>query len=323
MQFVLLAITVAATTADYPMVEPFGVDSDRAGNWYIVEHKGERVLRASGGKVTVFAGTGEVGRSGDGGPAAQAKMYDPHGIVLTRDGRTMYVADTRNHQVRRIDMKSGLISTIAGTAAEGFSGDGGPATAATFKGTFGIALSHDERSLYVADLGNKRIRRVDLKSGLIGTLAGNGTGGIPEDGAAAAGAPLVDPRAVAADSKGNVYILERNGNALRVVDRAGKIRTLIRPGSIQPDLKGPKHLCVDRRDNVIIADAENHLIRRFDVRTGITTTIAGTGAKGSKVVEDDPLRTELNRPHGVFVNRAGELYISDSYNHRILKMRLP
>jgi streptogramin lyase len=133
----------------------------------------------------------------------------------------------------------------------------------------------------------------------------------------------VDPRAVAADSKGNVYILERNGNALRVVDRAGKIRTLIRPGSIQPDLKGPKHLCVDRRDNVIIADAENHLIRRFDVRTGITTTIAGTGAKGSKVVEDDPLRTELNRPHGVFVNRAGELYISDSYNHRILKMRLP
>ncbi|MDX1982351.1 MAG: hypothetical protein SFV51_18905 [Bryobacteraceae bacterium] len=323
MHTVLLAalITVAATTGDYPMVEPFGVDFDRAGNWYIVEHKGERVLRVSGGKITIFAGTGEVGRSGDGGPAARAKMFDPHGIAITRD--SMYVADTRNHVVRRIDMKSGIIATVAGTGEEGFAGDGGAAAEAKFKGTFGIALSHDEKSLYIADLGNKRIRRVDLPSRRITTFAGNGQSGVPEDGAAAAQSPLLDPRAVAADSKGNVYILERNGNALRVVDRAGRIRTLIKPGSIEPDLRGPKHLCVDRRGNVIIADAENHLIRKYDPKTGVTTTIAGTGGKGNTVEENDPLKTGLNRPHGVFVNRAGELYISDSYNHRVLKMKLP
>lgn len=305
------SIAVVATRQDYPMIEPFGVDFDKAGNWYIVEHKGERILKVAKGRISVFAGTGEAGRSGDGGPAAQARMFDPHGIAITRDAKTMYVADTRNHLVREIDVKRGVISTVAGTGEEGFAGDGGPALKARFKGTFGIALSHDEKSLYIADLGNKRVRRVDLRTGNIDTVAG----GVNN--------PLQDPRAVAADSKGNLYILERNGNALRVLDPAGNLRTVIAPGTVKPDLKGPKHLCIDRRDAVIIADAENHLIRRYQPKDGSTVILAGTGAKGDRVVENDPLRTELNRPHGVYVNRAGDLYISDSYNHRILKMRLP
>jgi len=131
----------------------------------------------------------------------------------------------------------------------------------------------------------------------------------------------VDPRAVTADGKGNVYILERNGNALRVVDRAGSIRTLIKPGDIAPDLKGPKHLCLDRNGDVIIADAENHLVRRYSIKTGKTTTIAGTGEKGDRVDAANPLQTLLNRPHGVFVRKDGTLYITDSYNHRILKVK--
>ncbi|MBS1825069.1 MAG: hypothetical protein JST93_07090 [Acidobacteria bacterium] len=305
------------------MNEPFGVDFDGDGNWYVVEHKGEVILRirAKGLATTVYAGTGEVGNAGDSGPAAKARFFDPHGIAITRDSAWMYVADTRNHTVRRIDRKTGIITTIAGTGQEGFSGDGGPAAQATFRGTFGIALSPDDRALYIADLGNKRVRKVDLRTGIVTSVAGNGEAGVPSDGAAAKDGPLQDPRAVAVDSKHRVYILERNGNALRVIERDGTIRTLIAPGTVTPNMKGPKHLCIDRQDRVVIADAENHLIRRFDPQSGATTTIAGTGTKGASIHADDPLRTELNRPHGVFVNRSGEIYVADSYNHRILRVR--
>jgi sugar lactone lactonase YvrE len=151
-------------------------------------------------------------------------------------------------------------------------------------------------------------------------VAGNGTKGIPADGSRAVDSPLEDPRAVAVDSKGIVYIVERGGNALRAVDKKGIIRTLITPSQAAPTLKGPKHLCVDSNDNVIIADTENHIIRRYNPRDGSLVTIAGSGAKGSRVDPADALKTELNRPHGVVFSPSGDLYISDSDNHRILKL---
>jgi sugar lactone lactonase YvrE len=233
----------------------------------------------------------------------------------------MYVADTRNHRIRKIDLSSGTVSTIAGNGQAGFSGDNGDATQASFNGTFAIALHPKGDRLYVADLGNRRVRRIDLKSGIVTTVAGNGQKGVPTDGAVAVDSPLVDPRAVAVDGQDNVYILERGGNALRVVGRDGRIRTLIAPGSISPDLNGPKHLTVDRKGEVIIADAENHLIRRYSPSTGKTTTIAGTGTRGTHIDSENPLKTELNRPHGVAFDSTGTLYISDSYNHRILRIR--
>ena len=308
-------------------VEPFAVAFDKQGNWYVCEHKGERIVRIDkAGKATVLAGTGQTGYSGDGGKATQATLFDPHGIVITAD-QQMYVADTRNHTVRKIDLKTGFISTVAGSGKAGYSGDGGPATKAEFDGTFAIDVDPTGRNLYVADLGNKRVRKIDLKSGVTTTIAGSGEKGVPQDGADAPASPLADPRAVAADSKGNVYILERGGNALRVVDRKGKIRTLIAPAAsasatakVEPDLNGPKHLCVDRKGQVIIADAENSLIRKYDPKSGETSIIAGTGKPGRDIVADDPLKTQLNRPHGVFVHPSGALYISDSYNHRILKL---
>jgi len=209
--------------------------------------------------------------------------------------------------------------SVAGNGQKGYSGDGGPATEAAFSGIFAIDLSPDGENLYVADLANRRVRRIALRSGIVTTVAGNGEQGVPADGARAATSPLVDPRAVAVDGEGNVYILERRGNALRVVDKHGRIRTLIKPGDITPDLKGPKHLCVDRNGNVIIADAENHLVRLYNTQTGATTTIMGTGEPGDRTNATDALRTQLNRPHGVYVSADGALYVSDSYNHRILK----
>jgi len=319
----------ANTALSAKFVEPFAVAFDKQGNWYVCEHKGERIVRIDkAGKASVLAGTGQTGYSGDGGEATEATMFDPHGIVITAD-QQMYVADTRNHTVRKIDLKTGLISTVAGTGKAGYSGDGGPATKAEFNGTFAIDVDPSGRNLYIADLGNRRVRRIDLKSGIVTTIAGNGEKGVPQDGADAASSPLADPRAVAADSKGNVYVLERGGNALRVVDKKGKIRTLIAPANnaststattVAPDLNGPKHLCVDRGDNVIIADAENNLVRKFDPKTGKTLTIAGTGQPGKEIVTGDPVKTQVHRPHGVFVHPSGTLYISDSYNHRILKL---
>jgi sugar lactone lactonase YvrE len=309
-----------APARDIRLIEPFAVDFGPDGEWYICEFKGERILRVDrSGSASVFAGTGQPGNIGDGGDAAKAMLRDPHGIVIAKNG-TMYVADTLNHTIRRIDLKSRIITTIAGTGEKGAGGDGGPALKASFNGTFGIALHPGGDRLYIADLANRRVRALDLRKGTVQTLAGNGESRAPADGNAAQSSPLVDPRAVAVDSKATVYILERNGNALRRVDAAGRIYTVISPGAVQPDLNGPKHLCIDRQDRVIIADAENHLIRRYDPKTGQTTTIAGTGRKGDRIDPSDPLKTELNRPHGVTVDRSGALWVSDSYNHRILRI---
>ncbi|MDA2928977.1 hypothetical protein MYX84_03345 [Acidobacteria bacterium AH-259-O06] len=301
------------------LIEPFGVDFDQQGNWYICQYKGQKVSKVDPrGIITLFAGTGEKTYGGDGGPAQYAELNDPHSLYIK--DKHMYVADTRNHRVRKIDLKTGIITTIAGTGEAGYSGDGGPANQARFNGTFDLALDAAGEKLYVADLNNRRVRLVDLKSGDVTTVAGNGTQGVPKDGANAVRSPLVDPRAVTLDSSGNLYILSRRGNALRLVDKKGKIRTVIGPGDIRPDMNGPKHLCLDLQGNIIIADSENHLIRRYSPKGGKVVTIAGTGEKGNRLVADDPLKTQLNRPHGVYVHPSGALYISDSNNHRVLKM---
>jgi DNA-binding beta-propeller fold protein YncE len=289
---------------DIRFVEPFGVAFDRAGNLYVIEYKGNRLIKIdAAGRTSLVAG-------------ADA-FNEPHAIVA--NGDEMFIADTHNNRVLRMDVASGEMVSVAGNGQKGFSGDGGPATDAAFNGIYAIDLAPDGENLYVADLTNRRVRRIDLKSGVVTTVAGNGEQGVPQDGALAAAGPLVDPRAVTADAEGNVYILERRGNALRVVDKGGRIRTLIKPGDITPDLNGPKHLCIDQNGNVIIADAENHLLRLYNTRTGVTTTIMGTGEAGDGTNAADPLRTQLRRPHGVYVNSDGVLYVSDSYNHRILK----
>ncbi len=302
------------------LVEPFSTGFDPSGNLYICEYQGQSITRQGrDGVEQRFAGTGVKGFSGDGGPAGTAQLNDPHSIFTSRTG--MYIADTMNHRVRKVGWTTGVITTIAGNGTEGFSGDGGPALEAQFHGVYSIAVNINETAVYVADLENRRIRRIDLKTGIIATVAGNGTKGVPEDGAVATQSPLVDPRAVAVDNRENVYILERGGNALRIVGRDGKIKTLIGPKTVTPPLNGPKDLCVGRDGTIIIADAENNLIRRFDAKSSTLSTIVGTGRKGDKLVPIDPLATEVFRPHGVRMGPGGDLIITDSYNHRVLRLR--
>jgi streptogramin lyase len=171
---------------------------------------------------------------------------------------------------------------------------------------------------------------MDLVTGIVMAVAGNGQAGVPSDGAEALNAPLVDPRAVMPDANGGFYILERNGNALRYVDRTGKIKTVVGTGAkglsgdggpgLQATMTGPKYLTLDRDGSVLIADAENHVIRRYDPKSGQITRVAGTGKAGAGGVGGDPRQCELRRPHGVTVGPDGALYITDSYNDRILKI---
>ncbi len=308
---------------------PFGVDLSQPGNVYFVEMIGQRVCRVDGkGRLAVVAGSGKKGNAGDGGPALKAEFNGPHSLAVMPDG-DIYLADTWNNRVRKIDARTGVINSFAGTGEKGFGGDGGPAAKAKFGGVYCVALDPRRERLFVADLDNRRIRTIDLKSGVVTTVAGNGEKGVPEDGAEAVKAPLVDPRAVAVDAKGNVYILERAGHALRVMDSQGKIRTVAgtgKPGASgegdarQATLNGPKHLCIDAAGNVLIADTENHLIRRYLPGTGKIVRVAGTGKKGNAGLGGAPEKVELSQPHGVYFSSAGVLYIADSSNDRVLKI---
>ena len=309
---------------------PFAVDADRDGNFYIAELTGQRVHKLdAAGRLTTFAGTGREGFSGDGGPAAEATFNGMHHLAVAANG-DVFIADTWNNRVRKVDTKTGVICTVVGTGKKGFSGDGGPADQAECGGIYCVALDAARNRLLLADLDNRRVRVVTLADGKIDTLVGNGQRGVPADGSAARTSPLVDPRAVACDAAGNVYILERSGHALRVVDPQGRIRTAAGTGKKGPAVddvaaaeatfNGPKHLCVDLAGDVIIADAENHVICKLLVKQARVIRLAGTGKQGCGDVGKSPRELELDRPHGVFVDRTGVLYIVDSGNNRVLKV---
>jgi sugar lactone lactonase YvrE len=311
------------------LFQPFAVDFDAEGNLYFVEIDGYRVMKIDkAGRLTRVAGTGLKGGGGDGGPAMAAQFDGMHHLLV--GGGRIYVADTSNSRVRVIDLKAGTAATLAGTGQKGFDGDGGPAARAKLGNVYCLALDPVSGRLLVDDLDNRRIRAVDLKSGRIETVAGNGQKGVPADGARATEAPLVDPRAVAADSKGRIYILERGGHALRVVGADGTIRTVAgtgKPGfggdggdALNARMNGPKHLCVDREDNVLIVDTENHVVRKYTPRDGKILRVAGTGKAGAAGVGGPPEKLEMARPHGVTVGPDGALYVSDSDNRRILKV---
>lgn len=322
----LHADTITQVAEKLDLKEPFGTGFDAAGNLWVVEMiSGNRTFKVTpDGTATHIAGKLESGYSGDGGPALDATFNGPHNLAVLPNGNVL-IGDTWNGVIREINVKTGIVSTLPGWKA--------PVGKERGNGPYCITLSPNSEILHIANLN--QVIALHLPTQTSKVIAGNGKKGIPEDGALAVDAPLVDPRAAAADTAGNVYILERNGNALRVVDPQGRIRTVVnRTGkkglsgdgglAIDATMNGPKHLCIDTDGTVLIADAENHVIRRYIPATGKIKRIAGTGKKGANGVGGSPTDCELARPHGVTIHPAsGDLYITDSYNNRLLKIPRP
>ena len=311
---------------------PFDVAFDGLGNLFLSDTANHRIRRVDGktGTITTVAGNGKKGFSGDGGPAAEAKLDEPYGIAIDGTGN-LYFADRLNRRVRRVDARSGQIETIAGNGSKTSSGDAAQATQAGLVEPNGVALDREERRLFIADVADNRVRVVDLKTGVIGTFAGNGQGRHAGDGGPASKAAIFGARAVEVGPDGTVYVLERQGNTLRAVDPSGKIRTVAGTGAKgysgdggdarSATFDGPKELAVDGAGNLLIVDTENHAIRRIDAKTGVIRTVAGQGKRGGSGDGGPAVEAALDRPHGVAVSRDGAIWIGDTGNHRVRQVR--
>jgi sugar lactone lactonase YvrE len=310
---------------------PYGLTMGPDGALYFCEIGNHRVRRLDlkTHVISTAAGSGEKGYSGDGGPALRAALNEPYEVRFDRAGN-MFFAEMQNHVVRRVDAKTRVITTVAGTGTAGFGGDGGPAAAAQLRQPHSIAFDGQGR-LLICDIGNHRIRRVDLKSGRIETWAGTGERRPTPDGAPIAGTPLNGPRAITSDPDGNLYLVLREGNAVFRMDvRAGKIFHVAGTGESgysgdgglakEAKLSGPKGIAWAPDGSLYLADTESHTIRRVDLKSGLITTVVGTGKRGDG--PDGPAKAcQLSRPHGIFVSTTGAVYIGDSESHRVRALR--
>lgn len=271
-------------------------------------------------QLTIVAGTaGQSGYAGDGGLATAARLNEPYEVRFDRAGNLFFV-EMKNHLVRRVDKKTRLITTVAGTGEAGFAGDGGPARVAQFRQPHSIAFDAQGR-LWICDIGNHRVRRLDLASGTIDTIAGTGErANTPEGAPFSKTTPLNGPRAIDFDREGNLYLVLREGNRVYQVDARTQTLALLagtgRKGwtgdggdARQADLNGPKGVAWSPEGAIYIADTESHTVRRIDTRTRVISTITGDGKRGLTA-----------RPHGVFADRRGVVYVGDSENHRVLRI---
>lgn len=308
---------------------PFGLVIGPDGALYVCEISNHciRRLDEKTGIISTVAGSGKKGYAGDNGPAKEALCNEPYEIRFDAAGN-MFFVEMMNHLVRRVDAKSGIISTVAGTGQPGFSGDGGKATAAQLKSPHSIAFD-GSGNLYIADIANHRIRKVDSKSGIISTFSGTGEKKATPDGASLSGTPLNGPRALDFDGKHTLFLALREGNAVYRIDLMSQTLHHIAgtgksgySGDGGPAkealLSGPKGIAVGSGGDIYLADTESHTIRVIRAASGKIETIAGDGKLGDGP-DGDPLKCRMNRPHGVFVDAKGHVYIGDSSNNRVRK----
>ena len=275
-----------------------------------------------------MAGTGAYGFGGDGRQATIAAMKYVYDVAVDALGN-MYITDTSNNRIRMVTKSTGIISTVAGTGASGYSGDEGLATLATLSLPYGVAVDISG-NLYIADSGNSCIRMLNKTTGIISTIAGTGVADFSGDGDLAILAALNYPYGVAVDGSGDVYIADTQNSCIRMVTMSTGIITTMAGNAISPGFSGdgkqatsaalssPRTVTADLYGNIYIADSDNNRIRMVTVSTGIISTVAGTGSyAGSTGDGGVATSAKLNNPCGISVDELGNIYIADTFNNRI------
>ena len=288
--------------------QPFGVALDKQGNLFVADYSDHRVRKISPqGIITTVAGNGKKDFGGDGGPATEGSFNAMHDLVLSEAG-DLFVADSDNHRVRKIDAKTGLLSTVAGNGQKKSSGDGGPGPEAGLDGVASLYFDHSGQRLYLTGFSSV-VRVLDITTGKIDTVKG-----------------LPGGRSVAVDSQGNIYV--GGGPLLRVRRPDGNVEVLVDKKSAQPGEitigDNTKHLGFDAEENVLIADDFGHAIKKYLVADHKVILVAGTGQRGTKGVGGPAKAAQLDGPHGVYYHQPTDTtYICDSRNKRLLKIAPP
>lgn len=321
----------ASPAAGAKLNQPKGVCVDGVGNVYIADNGNRRIrkVHASKGIITTVAGNGEATYGGDGGPATSASLRNPLGVQLDTAGN-IYIADTDNHRIRKVDAVTGIITTAVGNGTAGYSGDGGPPTEASLKEPGDVCVD-DAGNIIVADTLNNVIREVFVGSSVISTIAGEISGGFTGDGIPAINTRLNFAGDISRDAIGNYIIADTQNNRVRKVDvETGIITTVAGNGlrayagdgglAAEASLDQPRDAVADASGNIFIADSENSVIRRADHETGIITTVAGTGDIGYSGDGGPATLAKLRKPGGVFVDAFGNLFIADSENSIVRKV---
>jgi len=313
-----------ATSAKLNWPRDIAVGAD--GSLYIADTNNNCIRKVSiDGTISTVVGTGASGYSGDGGLATNAQLNRPRDVEVGADG-ALYIADTDNHCIRWVT-PDGVIKTLAGVGTSGYSGDGGSATCAQLAWPQDVAVGMDG-SLYIADTGNHRIRKVTL-DGTISTAVGTGVWGYSGDGRAGKRAQLARPRGVSVDIDGCMYIGDTENHRVRKVALDGTIFTVAGNGTegysgdggpaIGAQIAWPRGVVVDSDGCMYIADCGNSVIRKVTL-DGTITTVAGNGTEGYSGDGGPATRAELADPHGIMLGADGSLYIGEPRNHCIRKV---
>ena len=312
---------------------PYSICFDRYDNIYFSDAFNHRIRKIDHitGVITTVAGTGIHGYSGDSGLAINAQLYVPSGIIMDTGGN-MYIADAGNMVVRKIDASTNIITTIAGNGTGGSAGDNGPATSAELNGPSGLGFDK-LGNILIADSWNNKIRKLDVSTGVITTIAGTGTSGYSGDHGLALHAEFNEPGTISIDSTGNIIIADTYNSVVREVDvTTGIVTTIAGTGTtgfygdnglaVNAELFLPIGIYIDQQQNIFIADDENGAVRKIDHNTGIITTVAGTGVPGYS--GDHGLATLAQViPTDVRFNSVGDMIIADAGNNCIRRVYNP
>jgi sugar lactone lactonase YvrE len=319
-----------ASALTVPLILPSAIVFDASGNLYLAETANHLIRKVdTTGHITTIAGIGTQGFSGDNGPAISATLDSPQGLVLDSTNN-LYLADTHNHRIRKLNLTTGTISTIAGTGTPGFSGDSISATSAQLNLPTALALDANQ-NLYIADTANHRIRRIDAATGIITTIVGNGTQGFSGDTGLATSANIDSPTGIALDNANNLYLADTHNHRIRRIDAATGIITTI-AGTGTPGFSGdtadatsatlafPHGLTLDANGNLYLADTANHRIRRIDSTTGIITTTAGDGTQTFAGDGSPAITASLDTPRATALSPNALVTLADTGNQRIRQL---